>query len=650
MAISGIPFVSSTFSRVSSQLSRNSILGNLRRNEEDLLRVQEQLATGLRILRPSDDVVGSNRVLDFTARIRRDDQFLRNIARGTSRLEMSENAIADMKDLAAKAKEILLTQVQSTATAQTRLLASQEISALITQGVNLGNTQFEDRFLFGGSRSEASPFLFVGNAVAFTGDVKSFSADVADGLRVSTNVTADAFGVLSEEIEGVSLTAGPTFLQPVDLDPALTGATKLTALNDGDGVRLGSIQVTGSATATIDLRIAKTVQDVIDLVNAQTGTTGVTASINPALNGLRLTSAFPITVADVAGGVTAQDLGIVTTAAVSPFDGTDLDPTLTEDTLVGDLFAGAGLDPLGLTITNATSAASFTASFAGGTFGAGVTVRQMLSDINNANLFVDARIDGDRINIVSRLSGGRLTIANNVGSTTATQLGLESILARASLDQLNGGLGLGSTEGNDVRITRKDGVVVFIDVDNAANVQQLVDAIDADPGLTASIVAGGITITDVTGGAGPLTIENFNGSFAATNLGIAGSTPGVAIAGGPIPFVGVQPEGVFTALIRLRDALATNDTVGINRAAELVEGAVSGLIEARADVGARVSSLELTKNRLSTEKVELEKLLSSTRDVDMAEAATRFQIQQTVLESSLAVAARIMETSLFNFL
>lgn len=647
MGITGIPFVSSTFSRVSSALSRNTILGNLRRNQEDLLRVQEQLATGLRILRPSDDVVGSNRILDFGARVRRDEQFLRNIDRGTSRLGMSETAIADMKDLVAKAKEIVLSQVQSTATAQTRLLASQEISALLTQAVNLGNTSFEDRFLFGGSRSEAAPFLFVGGAVAFTGDVKEFQADVADGQRVSTNVTADALGVLSEEIQGVDLTAGPTFLQPVDLNPAVTGATKLSALNGGDGVRLGSIQVAGSGTATIDLTIAKTVQDVIDLINAESGTTGVVAS-NDA-DSLVLTSAFPITVTDLAGGVTAQDLGIVVTAGGPIFQGTDLDPALTEDTLVGDLFAGAGLDPSGIVITNASSTSSFTAAFGAGTFGAGVTVRQMLSDINNANLFVDARIDGSRINVVSRLSGARLTIANN-GGVTATQLGLESILARASLDQLNGGLGVGSAEGDDVRITRKDGVQVFVDVDNAANVQQLVDAIDADPGLTAAIVAGGITITDVTGGVGPLTIANFNGSFAATNLGIAGTTAGAVIAGGPIPFVGVQPEGIFTSLIRLRDALATNDTVGINRAAELVEGSLSGLIEARADVGARVSSLELTKNRLSAEKVELEKLLSSTRDADMAEAATRFQLQQTVLESSLAVAARIMETSLFNFL
>ena len=82
----GMSFVSSTFSRVSSVLSRNVFLSNMRRNNEDLLQVQEQLSTGRRILRLSDDPVGAHRVLDFNLRISRDTQYLRNLEGGISRL------------------------------------------------------------------------------------------------------------------------------------------------------------------------------------------------------------------------------------------------------------------------------------------------------------------------------------------------------------------------------------------------------------------------------------------------------------------------------------------------------------------------------------------------------------------------------------
>jgi flagellar hook-associated protein 3 FlgL len=74
------------------------------------------------------------------------------------------------------------------------------------------------------------------------------------------------------------------------------------------------------------------------------------------------------------------------------------------------------------------------------------------------------------------------------------------------------------------------------------------------------------------------------------------------------------------------------------------------VLDARSNAGSRISSMELTKNRLEQESLELERLRSSTQDADLTEVATRFQIQQTVLEASLATAARILQTNIFNYI
>ena len=84
--IIGTPFVSSAFSRVSSVLSQNVIMGNLRASQEELLRIQEQLATGLRILRPSDDAIGANRILEYNIQINRNEQFTMNITTANGRV------------------------------------------------------------------------------------------------------------------------------------------------------------------------------------------------------------------------------------------------------------------------------------------------------------------------------------------------------------------------------------------------------------------------------------------------------------------------------------------------------------------------------------------------------------------------------------
>ncbi|MDP6958029.1 MAG: flagellar hook-associated protein FlgL [Planctomycetota bacterium] len=655
----GMSFVSSTFSRVSSVLSRNVFLGNMRSNQEDMLRIQEQLSTGRSILRPSDDPVGAHKVLDFNLRISRDDQYIRNLDAGTARLTVSDGTTENANEILNRAREILLQQVQSTATTQTREAAANEISTLLEEAVSLGNTKMQGRHIYGGSRTESEPFVFVGGSVAFLGNTNEFKTDVADGLRLSTNIDPDkAFGVFSEGIEGLNLASGTTgYLQAVDLNPALRAETKLDSLNEGEGVRTGSLRITTSAgNAIVDLAGAENVGDILDRINEVSGTTGVTASIDNPVFGKALTltdiGGGNITVEEVGGGLAAADLGIKVTNGASSFTGSDLDPNITSETEMGMLLSGVGIGTAGMTVSNVTATSSFSSTFDVGTFGSSVTVGEVLNQINNAGLFVDARISetGTGIDIFSRLSGGRLTISENGGST-ASELGLLSTAARATLGNLNNGLGVGTVEGDDIRITKMDGSDLFLDVDESTTVQSLVDAIDADPGLTATLTAlDEILITDTTSGtAGNLTIDNFNGSFAATNLGIVDSTSG-QIVGIPLVFAGVQPVGVFTSLVQLRDSLLANDTVAINSSGSIIDESQKNLLETRAQAGSRLSSLELTKNRVLTEKLELERIVSGTRDIDFAAAATKFQVQQTVLESSLAVASRILQTSILSYL
>ncbi len=644
----------SAFTRVSSVLSSNIFLAGLRRTQGELLRVQEQISTGLRILRTSDDPIGANRVLDFTRGLQRNGQFARNVETAAARISFSDHSLDQTHDLVSRAREIMLAQGQSTATAQSRQQAAREVTELLRRAVTLGNSRLEGRFLFGGGRTGTAPFVEEGGRVAFRGDLAELQADISDGLRAPTNITADAFGALSAEIRGIDLT---TFLT-LDLNPDVALVTLLADLNRGGGVAAGSIQVTGTGTASIDLGIARTLGDVVDLVNARSATTGVTASIAPGATGLRLTRVAPgaIVVQEVAGGRTAADLGILTAAGgvPSPLDGTNLDPILSPNTTVNLLRGGLGLSAFGITITQTSPSQTLTAVIGGATFAATSTVGQILNAINSSGLDVEARINPERtaIDVVSRLSGARLTISEN-GGATASQLGLLSTLRRARLLDLNNGNGLGTVEGIDLRITKKNGQVLSFDVDAFATVNDFVLAVNADPQLTATVNATNqIVISDTTAGAGTLQILNVNGSFAATNLGIAASAAGTpaTITGTALTFAGVRPEGVFTALLQLRDALEADDTQRILSSGRLLDAAEDLLLEARGDAGVRLSSLELAGNRLEQENLELELLRSSTRDLDFAEAATRLRLQQTVLEASLASASRVLQTSLFSFL
>ncbi|OHB76981.1 MAG: hypothetical protein A2Z34_03725 [Planctomycetes bacterium RBG_16_59_8] len=402
--------------------------------------------------------------------------------------------------------------------------------------------------------------------------------------------------------------------------------------------------------------------DVVDLINARTSVTGVSASLNGAQDGILLTRAGGglIVVDEVNGGRTASQLGVYTGSggSVSPLTGSDINPVVTKDTLLSDLYGGAGIGTSGISIANATADSTFSATLGPSVFGLTSTVETLLNAVNGSGTYAYAAIndEGTGIDIFSRLSGGRLTISEaSATGTTATDLGLLSTLARAKLSELNGGVGVDSVDGFDLKIRRKDGGEIFIDVDNATTVQDVVNAIDSDPFLTAIInVAGGIEVTDTSSGAGNFRVENYNGSYAAANLGIEGvvtNAPGsLTISGAALTYVGVQPEGLFTALVALRNALMSNDPQGIGSAQKVLDSAQEKVLGARSKVGALVAGLEMTANRLEYENTELQKMMSDVKDIDFAEAATRLQLQQTILEAGMAVAARILQTSLLNYL
>lgn len=74
------------------------------------------------------------------------------------------------------------------------------------------------------------------------------------------------------------------------------------------------------------------------------------------------------------------------------------------------------------------------------------------------------------------------------------------------------------------------------------------------------------------------------------------------------------------------------------------------ILSARADLGARMNYLEITKDRLGTDYITYTELKSNNEDVDVAEASTELSTAEYVYEASLAVGSKVMKKSLVDFL
>ncbi|MFH5805672.1 flagellar filament capping protein FliD [Alienimonas sp. DA493] len=353
--------------------------------------------------------------------------------------------------------------------------------------------------------------------------------------------------------------------------PGVKGETPLDLLNGGAGVRRGEVRVTDATgnVATVDLSAARTTADVL---NAFNNAEGVALSARVEGGAFVLEdlsnpdgSAGTLTVADIGGGRTASDLGLVGSGAgtIAGEEVYYVSGDFTFD-LMDD---GVGLKTVGGAPSGEDALADLGVELADGTtfsldLDAAPTLAGLVAALNdhedNAGKLTAELTDG-RLILTDRtapadppVGAGVLTLTNQNGADVLRGLGLEGTpeldVNGDGDDRLVGGkllAGLDSVllrnmggpagiAGGEIQLTNRAGASATLDLSAAESLDEVISAIN-DSGLNLRAEAGekGLTITDASGGAGSLTIADLSGSLAA-DLGIAGSFADDEAVGGAV--------------------------------------------------------------------------------------------------------------------
>ncbi len=361
--------------------------------------------------------------------------------------------------------------------------------------------------------------------------------------------TASTFSSLSRGYANSDTTTVGTGQLVIQKGGFLDEPTTLDALNAGNGVRRGKINITdrSGASATIDLSATQTIDDVLDTIN-NNSSISVTASTDD--DGLVLTdtsgsTSTNLTVIDLNGGFTAEDLGIEQSVSSSTLTG-DSVYTITGDFTLGQINDGNeirllnGAPDIKITLTDdSTIEVNLDGS---------ATINDIIAKINdnedNAGK-VTATIENGALKLVDNTGGGgssALQVEDINDSNAVRQLGLDATAAGTTLtgNRLIAGLnsvlirnlrgGQGIDQLGQISVTDRQGFTATLDLTNAESLDEVVQAINgAEDGsfnklaLTATINANGngIVITDSSGAsASNLVIADVGGSTLAAQLGI----------------------------------------------------------------------------------------------------------------------------------
>lgn len=109
-------------------------------------------------------------------------------------------------------------------------------------------------------------------------------------------------------------------------------------------------------------------------------------------------------------------------------------------------------------------------------------------------------------------------------------------------------------------------------------------------------------------------------------------------------------SGIIANIDELLNAMNNADANGIIDAGKKINESLQVSVDARADVGARMNRLELTKNRVENNTANLEEALSLNDEAEYTETITRWTNAKTVYQAALQTGATTLQISLLNYL
>ena len=289
--------------RISTNLFFQRSTNAMLEQQSNLSHTQLQMATGERILMPSEDPSASSRILGLNGAIDTLSQYLDNANFVSSRLAQEEDAISSATNLLQRANQLAVQGNHDIYTTSDKGAIAAEIRELLSAMISLGNSRdVNGEYIFSGYQANTRAFSQTAAGVfEYHGDqgqralqvsAERTVADGDNGLSVFMDVDTGPYG----EVLGI---AAATFNEIPDGDLTINGiglgripaaadaAERADQLRDAINVISDVTHVYAEFDTTDTLRLFSSAGDITIAGIAPTADTGLTAGVTAASTGKR---------------------------------------------------------------------------------------------------------------------------------------------------------------------------------------------------------------------------------------------------------------------------------------------------------------------------------------------------------------------------
>lgn len=180
--------------RITQTMLSNNMLRNLNSSYLKMGKLQEQLSSGSKLTKPSDDPVASVKGMGYRTTLAKNEQYTRNMNEVNSWLDTTDSTLSEVNKALQRVKDIVTQAANDTNTPEDREAMQKEVDQLRLQIRDLANTQQGNKYLFSGTATDQP--LFAASSVnagandplpTLGGNDKSVDIEIYEGITFQIN-------------------------------------------------------------------------------------------------------------------------------------------------------------------------------------------------------------------------------------------------------------------------------------------------------------------------------------------------------------------------------------------------------------------------------------------------------------------------------
>jgi flagellar hook-associated protein 3 FlgL len=144
--------------RVTQNILNQNLLFNLQRTNKTMDQLQEQVSSGRKINKPSDNPVTAVRGMFYRSSLNEIDQYKRNADDGLSWMTSTDEALDEVTSVLQRVRELTIQGKNGTNSETDRNAIAEEISQLKEHLGEISNSQIAGKYIFAGTDVKTPPY------------------------------------------------------------------------------------------------------------------------------------------------------------------------------------------------------------------------------------------------------------------------------------------------------------------------------------------------------------------------------------------------------------------------------------------------------------------------------------------------------------